>query len=73
MKVQVFERAAAIGLTVGCLFFLTRALAVEAQKASPAGYSFDRTISREVLERYLSRRDMVEAAFRSRWVRAGPP
>ena len=25
-------------------------------------------IMREVLERYLSRRDMVDAAFRSRWI-----
>src|SRR5258705_329796 len=49
-----------------CLFFQTQALAGEALKTSPRSYDFDRTISREVLESYLSRSITMEGLLNGR-------
>lgn len=52
---------AAACLVAGCLHFTERASAAELPTPSPAGkYHFDKTISREVLQNYLSRAITME-------------
>ncbi|HWH70470.1 MAG TPA: hypothetical protein VNT26_13870, partial [Candidatus Sulfotelmatobacter sp.] len=58
---------AAIGLAVGCLLIGLRAEAAEGPPASGAEkYRFDQTISREVLENYLSRAISMEGLLNGR-------
>ncbi len=59
------SRSAALGLAIACLF-PPRAPAAEAKKPPSPSHAFDRTISREVLENYLSRAITMEGLLNGR-------
>ena len=67
--VSVTGKSAVLGLILacGCLLVLQTAQAAEAPSTSrPGGFKFDTTISREVLENYLSRSVSMEGLLNGR-------